>query len=245
MATALDPRSELAGVRDAAGAWAFIRGFSRDWSQSLSDGDGCGEAEIRSAEQRLGITLPQALRDGYRLCGRRAYHLDGPDAYLKRPDRLLRPEDLRLDAERAALVYRVSPDSEQPREWAACLTGEPDPPVIYRTTESAGGWQAFLPSVSWAWVEMVLAESVASGDLGDDRELEWGDVERLEQGFSRLAIPDYPLWWVPGETTRWFGGQDVILREEGGIWLSVRCRTATARAGLYAAMPGDWEKLRR
>jgi hypothetical protein len=243
MASAFEPRAELAGVHDAAGAWAFIQGFSRHWSRPLSDGDGCEEAEIRNAEQRLGITLPQALRDGYRLCGRREYRLYGPSPVVARTDRLLPPEELRLDTERAALVYRVNGD--QPLEWAARLTGEPDPPVIYRETESAGEWQAFLPSVSWAWLEMVLAESVISDDLGDDRELERGDTARLEQSFSRLAIPEYPLWWVPGETTRWFGGQDVLLREEGGIWLTARCRTAAARPGLYAAMPGDWWNLRQ
>jgi hypothetical protein len=176
---------------------------------------------------------------------RRGVHLYGPDVYLKHPDCLLRPDELRLDTERDALVYRVNP--EYPSAWAVRLTGEPDPPVIYRETESesGAGWQACLPSVSWAWVEMVLAESVFSDDLGDERDLVWGDDAKLEQGFSRLAIPDYPLWWVPGETTRWFGGEDVILREDGGIWLSARCRTAAALPGLYAAMPGDWSKLSR
>jgi hypothetical protein len=85
---------------------------------------GRDDAEIRSAEQRLGITLPQALRDGYRLCGRREYHLYAPDVYVRHRDRLLAPEELRLDAERAALVYRFN--GEYPMEWAARLTGEPD-----------------------------------------------------------------------------------------------------------------------
>jgi hypothetical protein len=241
MVNAFDPRAELACMHDAAGAWSFIQGFTRHWSQPLSHDDGCDEAEIENAEQRLGITLPQALRDGYRLCGRREYHLYGPHVYTRHPDRLLRPEELRLDTERAALVYRFN--DEYPMEWAARLTGEPDPPVVYRETESAAGWQPFLPSVSWAWVEMVLAESVFSDELGDDRELERGDNARLELGFTRLAIPDYPLWAVPGGTTRWFGGQDVILREDDGIWLSARCRTTAALAGLYAAMPGDWWNL--
>jgi hypothetical protein len=50
---------------------------------------------------------------------------------------------------------------------------------------------------------------------------------------------------VPGGITRWFGGQDVILREDAGIWLSACCRTAAAVPGLYAAMPGGLRKLRR
>jgi hypothetical protein len=189
MENAFDLRAELARVRDAAGAWLFVRGFTRHWTQPLNDGDGCEEADIRNAEQRLGITLPQALRDGYRLCGRREYHLYDPGGYVTHPDRLLRPEELRLDAERAALVYRFN--SEHPVEWAARLTGEPDPPVVYRETENPAGWQAFLPSVSWAWVEMVLAESVFSEDLGDDREIERG----ISPGWSRAS-----LGWPSGIT---------------------------------------------
>lgn len=238
-----DPRAELAHVHDAPGAWSFIRGFTSRWSQqALSQGDSCDEAEIRSAEQRLGITLPQTLRDGYLLCGRHEYHLENPGAYVRPLDRLLRPDELRLDEERTSVIYRVGPEFLV--EWAACLTGEPDPPVVYRKPGSSAGWQDFLPSVSWAWVEMVVADALFSDDLGNDRELEHGDMARLEQGFSRLAIPDYPSWWTPpGGITRWFGGPDVILREEAGIWLWARCRTAAALPEMRAAMPGDWWKL--
>jgi hypothetical protein len=79
---------------------------------------------------------------------------------------------------------------------------------------------------------MVIAESVFSDDLGDDRELERGDIASLEHGFSPLAIPSYPLWAVPGGTTRWSGGHDVILREDADIWLWARCRTVATVADL-------------
>lgn len=199
---------------------------------------------MRSAQQRLGIPLPQALRDGYRLCGRREYPLDGPYAESSHPDRLLRPDELWLDAGQAALVYRVK-CGEPAMQWAARLTGEPDPPVVYRETDGMGQWQAFLPSVSWAWVEMVLADSVFSEERGDDRWVDRDDPARLEQGFEQLSVPECPTWWVPGEITRWFGAQDVILRQDGDVWLWACCRTAAALTWLYAAMPGDWSKLQR
>ena len=238
MANSFDPRTELARVHDAEGAWSFVRGFAGHWSSPLSSDDGCDESDIEEAERRLGIRVPQALGDGYRLCGRRNYHLVHPLANAGYQDRLLRPEELRLDQDRAALVYRSS--DEYHMEWAVRLTGEPDPPVVCRETGSTSGWQAFLPSVSWAWVEMDLAESLFSADLAVDREVERGDIPRLEQDFSRLAIPDYPLWAVPGGVTRWFGGQDVILREDAGIWLWARCHTPAALHRLYTALPGDW-----
>jgi hypothetical protein len=68
MGNAFEPRAELARVHDAAGAWSFIAGFTSHWSQPLSDGDGCDEVEIRSAEQRLGITH-RCPPGGYYLSG--------------------------------------------------------------------------------------------------------------------------------------------------------------------------------
>ena len=35
-----------------------------------------------------------------------------------------------------------------------------------------------------------------------------------------------PCGRFPCGTTRWSGGHDVILREDAGIWLWARCRTA-------------------
>jgi hypothetical protein len=57
MTKAFDLRTELARVHDAATAWSFIRGFTSHWSRPLSHGDGYDDAELQSAEQRLGITL--------------------------------------------------------------------------------------------------------------------------------------------------------------------------------------------
>jgi hypothetical protein len=107
-------------VHDAAGGWTFIRKFFEHWSRPLRDGDGCDEAEIRRAEQRLGIVLPEVLRDGYRLCGRRDdlrrqmrllpphRHLGG----LRRARRTSGCHELRLDADGKVLVYQEG--------WYAC-----------------------------------------------------------------------------------------------------------------------------
>ena len=51
----------------------------------------------------------------------------------------------------AALPVRnLRREQPPPMEWAARLTGEPDPPTLYRETGSTAGWQPFLPSISWA-----------------------------------------------------------------------------------------------
>lgn len=233
MEQAFDVRFELAQIHDAAGAWSFIRGFFEDWSTPLSDSDGCDESEIRRAEERLGIVLPEALRTGYHLWGRRQD--------IRTIDNLLMPDQLERDDSGMVLIYRW--ECAGCAEWGARLTGQPDPPVVYRELPDRGeGWKPFLPSVSWAWVELVLSQSLFGSPSGTSDNLSLddpGSIAALESHFERLAIPDHPMW--TSAPCRWFGGRDVILWDHACTWLWARCRTKTALAALHAAVPGDWQ----
>jgi hypothetical protein len=231
MRNAFDLRAELGQVHDAAGAWTFIREFFGHWSRPLRDGDGCEEAELRHAEQRLGIVLPEVLRDGYRLCGRRDD--------LRRQMRLLLPHELRLDADRKVLVYQE--EHEHVIEVGTLLTGQADPPVVWRQPDPATQWEPYLPSLSWAWVEMVLSESMGEEALMDILWWDAAGIAEAERRFERLAVPGYLYAPEPGRRTgtRWFGGHDVILRDDG--WYAcARCRTKAALTWLHETLPGEW-----
>lgn len=231
MRNAFDLRAGLGQVHDAAGAWRFIREFFEHWSRPLRDGDGCGEDEILRAERRLGIAIPRVLRDGYRLCGRRDD--------LQRQMRLLLPHELRLDADAAVLVYQE--EDEHVIEIGARLTGQADPPALWRQPDPATGWEQYLPSLSWAWVEMVLSGSMGEEGLVDVLWWDSAGIAEVERRFERLAVPDYLYAPEPGRRagTRWFAGHDVILRDDG--WYAcVRCRTKAALARLHETLPGEW-----
>ncbi|HEU5428210.1 MAG TPA: hypothetical protein VFU74_15120 [Actinocrinis sp.] len=231
MRNAFDLRAGLEQVRDGAGAWTFIRGFFEHWSRPLSDGDGCEEAEIRRAEQRLGIALPRVLRDGYRLCGRRGD--------LRRQMRLLLPHELRLDADAAVLVYRE--EDEHVVEIGTRLSGRGDPPALWRQPDPATRWEPYLPSLSWAWVEMVLSGSMGEEALTDILWWDAAGVAEVERRFDGLAVPGYLYAPELGRRTgtRWFAGHDVILRDDG--WYAcVRCRTEAALTRLHETLAGEW-----
>jgi hypothetical protein len=65
---------------------------------------------------------------------------------------------------------------------------------------------------------------------------------RLEELYERLPFPDYPGWWQPEVQSgiRWFGGPDVLLREDSRTWLWVLARSTTSLARVRDALPGDW-----
>jgi hypothetical protein len=58
-------------------------------------------------------------------------------------------------------------------------------------------------------------------ELADNRELGEDGVLVVEATFTRLPLPDYPLWTEPkGETTvRWLAGVGAVLRDDADMWL--------------------------
>lgn len=231
-----------AGVRDAAGAWRFIRQFAEVHAHPIVAADGCGDDELRTAEARLGFPLPASLHQVYALIGRR-------DDLTRVQDRLLTPAQLHIDDTGEVLVFRV--ENQNVAQWGVPLSavGEPDPPVVFRLDSllAERAWQPFLSRTSLACVEMVLSEWLLSSEvLADNRELDDDATAVLETRFSRLPLPDYPLWAEPtGRPVRWFGGAEAILRDDAGTWIWVRAASADALADVRKALPGEWFDDRR
>ncbi|WP_262403276.1 hypothetical protein [Actinomadura sp. CNU-125] len=220
----------IGGNGDRDGAWAFVRRFAREWRTPLVPGDGCEASELARAEGRLGLALPAAMREAYALFGRRA-------DLTSRQDRLLAPEKLRVDD--GMLVYRV--ENQHVVEWGVPLSrlADDDPPVCFRGYE---GRRNYLERFSLACVEMVMSESVLAADerhLGN-RWMEPADASRVEELYSPLPFPEYPMWAMDDGTIRWFAGPDVLLRSDAGEWLWVLGRTEAAVNGVRAALPGEW-----
>lgn len=138
-------RALSAGLGDRRRAWAFIRGFAAAWTAPLGPGDGFTDNVLRAAEQRLGVKLPEALRDAYLPFGRRAdlTALQGP---------LLPPDRLRVDHLAPVIVFRV--ENEHCAEWgvaAGDLWNAEDPPVYVRQQGNGGGSRSWTGHRWRAW----------------------------------------------------------------------------------------------
>ncbi|MFC4070321.1 hypothetical protein [Actinoplanes subglobosus] len=234
MTGAFDLHGELAaGVRDAAGAWRFVREFAQRFASPLVDGDGVAEQELAEAQARLALVLPAALRDGYTLTGRR-------NDLTRSQDELLSPHRLHLDDTREVLVFRW--ECQHCAEWGVPVAAlsEPDPPVVFRAGTAGEPWQPYLDRVSTAWVEMTLSEWMLSGDrFTGSLELDDTALATLEKRFRRLPMPEYPLW-TGGGPTRWFEGHGAIMRDDAATWLWVRAPSAAGIAAVQATLAGDW-----
>lgn len=246
MSQVFDLAEEVArGVRDRAGAWSFIRGFATHWMSPLTPEDGWGEAELAAAEDRLGLPLPAAVREAYGLFGRRT-------DMTSNQDQLLSPDDLHVDEAGEALIFRE--ENQEVTYWGVPLAdlGADDPRVVMWLDPAYGSavtWDAWLDRFSLACLEMVLSEFLFIQDeLCGYTDLSEKDVGLLEQRYTRLAIPEYPLCQAP-PGTRWFAGPDVVLRDDGPhtalfdedrrrLW--ARARTPDALVQAFDSLPGEW-----
>ncbi|MFF8913748.1 SMI1/KNR4 family protein [Streptomyces sp. NPDC015032] len=225
LALDLDALSAAVGEQpDREAAWRFIRAFARDWSQRpLTGTDGYAPAELDTAQARLGLPLPTALREAYQLLGHRTDLTDNQDV-------LLAPQDLYLDEDRGVLVFRV--ENQSCAYWGIRVSDldQDDPPVVARadlirpTTED---WTAWLGRVSVAFVEIVLSEALCADEdlMGWVTPDDAGLPENIAGTFQRLPFPEYPISQQPG--SRWYAHDEIILRDDRQTAL-FRARTEAA-----------------
>ncbi|MFI9185205.1 SMI1/KNR4 family protein [Streptomyces goshikiensis] len=237
MTRAFELAASLAGgVRGRSGAWSFIQGFAAHWARALEGRDGWAEADLVAAEERLGVRLPAALREAYLLFGRRRDLTSNHDV-------LLGPSELYVDDAKEALVFRH--ENQGAASWGILLDSlqDDDPAVFIRpdlADKSAERWEGWLERLSLCFVEIVLSESLqVDGELCDFLDADDDSIGLLEENAVRLPFPAYPI----GEdehAIRWFLGQDVLLRNDGGLAVLARGRTAADLDRVRDLIPGDW-----
>ncbi|WP_413754304.1 SMI1/KNR4 family protein [Streptomyces sp. R-74717] len=228
--------SLVRGVEGRSGAWSFIQGFAAHWSSTLETGDGWTEADLAAAEERLGVRLPAALREAYLLFGRRR-------DLTSNHDMLLSPAELHVDDVREALVFRH--ENQGAASWGILLDSlqDDDPAVFIRSDladKTAERWDGWLERLSLCFVEIVLSESVqADGESCNFLDPDDNSIELLEGNCVQLPFPAYPI----GEeehATRWFLGQDVLLRDDDGMAVLARGRMPEDLDRIRDLIPGDW-----
>ncbi|GHF60839.1 hypothetical protein GCM10018790_43630 [Kitasatospora xanthocidica] len=222
--TEFDIRAAMAeSLRSRAGSWALVSGFAAYWGEPLGPDDGFEDAELDAAEHRLGLRLPAALREAYRLFGRRADLTSNQDV-------LLTPDELYvLDG---ALVYRA--ENQGCAHWGVLLgdVDREDPPTVFRldlADPSQERWEPWEERFSTAAAVMAMTEKLLEDhELADFIESE----DELPDGFEELP--------ALGRGCRWYRGPDVLVSVVEDAWTAGRARTPEALEALYEAVPGDW-----
>jgi len=212
-------------------AWAFLQTLTAAYARPLTEGDGVDAADLRVAEDRLGVPLPATLREAYLLFGRRR-------DLTATQDWLVSPRELRV-ADGVLIVRR---ENQSCASWGVPVdaVGQADPAVVMN---AGNGWVPYADRLSLALVEMVLSEAMFSADESqvDNRELDDAAKAILDATFAPLPLPVFPFWaQADSPGVRWLAGPDVLLRDDGGLWLWVHGRTPDAVRAVRDQLPGEW-----
>lgn len=225
------------GVQTPSQAWDFVQWFADTWiGRRLQPEHGCIEEELAAVEADLGFELPTALREGYRLFGRR-------DDLTRQQDPLVHPTGLYVDdAMNGVLVFRR--ENQECAYWGIPLAQleQEDPPVV---VESRQGWIPFLDRMSLAWVELVLSESLVASDSHYDAcELPDPLLPTLHACYSRVDLPDHPLWASEDDSpVRWYAAPGRLVRRDGvqdQSWIHARGRAVANLERIRGDLPGPW-----
>jgi hypothetical protein len=246
-------------------AWRFITDFAAGWLRPIGAHDGYSDEELDATEARLGVGLPAAVREAYRMFGRR-------DDLTSANGTLLSPSRLDYDATRQLLVFRAA---NQGLEYYAVSLADPsreDPPVF--RSEPISDIVEHSGTLNLADVRAALAAKQAGIDPDAEEadpkagiaEENWG---KFLDRFS-LACVDMVLWeaveagpnadgrdledgepesLVDGLTelpfprhpdSRWYAGPDVLVRVDESVWVVVLGRDREALDAYREAHPGFW-----
>jgi hypothetical protein len=233
MQPAFDLARAAGDLDDRTDAWRFIREFATAWITPITECDGVTEEELDTAEQRLGLRLPAAIREAYRLLGRRS---DLTSAYGT-----LRPPD-QLDCDPAGMVLVFRADHQDVAFFGVSLADPAldDPPTLVYTPmmdKTQAAWEPFMDRFSLACVDMVLSECIEFGELSDGRYPDDGELPALVDGLARLPAPRYR---GDHDIRRWYAGSDILLRDDDGEWVGVLGRTREALDAYRRDHPGGW-----
>lgn len=223
--------SPLAAIPDdRSDRWALLRETASQWYPPLQSTDGAAPGELDSAEGRLGLLLPVALREWYLLAGRR-------DDIWSRQDHVLSPNEFRIKGDHLVLII----ENQDVVEWGIRRDeiGSDDPPVYVSSVDDPNVWlkendslslfalQWFAYCLKWSNKCRWWANAYVSPDI----------LTRLADNYPRLPL--IVRHW-PGPT--WFHGcRDLIAQfdpEVGsdGAWLHVVTRTESAAELFKKAM---------
>jgi hypothetical protein len=220
-------------IRGRSETWNFIRGFTSHWVTPIQEGDGYSEAELSAAEERLGISLPAALKEAYTLFGRRS-------DLTRNREYLLEPTAIYL--KHGALIFRH--ENQGASVWGILIedTQNPDPPVYHCycvVDDIMEDWEIWLARFSLACVDLILWESLYDPRMAtESREIDDEGLHLVGQLYTELPTFEGLDSYTPFGM-RWFTGTDLLLCDTG-MDLSVRARNLEAIGSIRNNLPGEW-----
>ena len=219
--------------------WSLLKDFIAEWHGPLEPGDGYSEAELDAAEQRLGLKLPEALRECYGFAGKFIETFSvNPYAFTALNELNVEEDDnemLWLFAETQAIVTWGIRQQD--------LTQD-DPPVYSENSYASA--ELFLTNKTFSeFVLQVVAHQTACfTEIGGNASGKEDTADIVVASFQPLGLPS---WRWPSDRAQFYGGDDVLIElDQDGknyCWVWAAARTRNALQDAVKMLHLEWEYL--
>ena len=232
-----DARRFAARLAAREDRWSLLTDFVAEWHAPLQEGDGYSVAELDVAEQHLGLKLPLALREWYRLVGRRK-------DIIAMQNFLASPEELEIMDESGLLVFYC--ENQQVVEWGVQEDdlGLVDPPVWLDNSGLHDTQRKLIRennTLTEFALQMVVMETMFNPKVFQAlSRVTPQTIGKAERNFVPLGFPD---WHWPSYPTRFYGDDDILVQVSEGedLWLQVTARSLAAYEEAKTALEITWE----
>lgn len=197
----------------AEGRWRLAEEFIDIWHGGLRPGDGYTDEELNATEQRLGVPLPNALREWYRMGGKRSDIWSNQDHLVLPSIRDERWLDIRFENQGCTQWYIRREDLSLP--GPPVYGGESNRMVASNVSAFALFVLVYESQFRNIWCE-IHPPTVATTFVMPNR-------------FRLTALPRW--YWSPDESHVW-ESTDTIIISIGTVYAN--CRTEAAYAQLVA-----------
>ncbi len=219
--------------------WSLLKDFIAEWHGPLQPGDGYSESEIDAAEQRLGLKLPEALRELYGFAGKfiETFSVD-PYAFTALNELNIEEDDnemLWLFAETQAIV-----------DWGVRrqdLT-QADPPVYSENSYASAELLLANRMFSEFVLQVVVHQTACFTEIGGNASGKEDTANIVFANFQPLGLPS---WRWPSDQAQFYGSDDVLIEldrdDKGYCWIWVAARSERALHDTVKKFGLGWEYL--
>ena len=212
-----------ARLADREDRWSLLKDFIAEWHGPLEPGDGYSEAELDVAEQRLGLKLPEALRECYGFAGKfiETFSVD-PYAFTELNDLKIEEDEeiLWLFAETQAIVSWGIRQQDLVRD---------DPPVYSENSYASAELLLANKTFSEFALQVVVHQTACFTEIGGNASGKEDTADIVIANFQPLGLPS---WRWPSDQARFYGSDDVLIElDRDGksychLWVAARTKTA-------------------
>lgn len=194
--------------------------------------DGIPTPDLAVAEERLGRSLPVALREWYARYGART------DVW-SRQDRLLKPCELKV--ERDVLIFAI--ENQGVVTWGIRLEDlKSDDPPVFVSDQNGKDWLIESPTTSAFAIQYALMNvKWCGGKHSANGEGTDGAFAAIAESYPRIPVAE--MHW-PTPPTCFYGNDEIIIETNGDTWIWATAQTQEALAQLDAlvrdAGMDDW-----